>query len=88
MISVYDILGQRKNVNRNVTASYIEDAIYNSLGRYGMLTLTYRFTSFKKGEEPDTRREGFGPDGHGRPPMGGGRPPMGGGRPPMGGGRF
>lgn len=83
MLSVYDILGQRKNVNRNVTASYIEDAIYNSLGRYGMLTITYRFSSFKKGQEPDTDR-GFGPDGHGRrPPMGGGRPPMGGGRPPM-----
>ncbi len=83
-ISVYDILGQRKNVFRNVTANYIEDAMYNSLGRYGMLTFTYRFTTFKKGEQPKNRNDEFGgpgrfgPPGGGRP--GGGRP---GGRPPF-----
>ena len=83
-ISVFDILGQRKNIFRNVTAEYIEDAIYNSLGRYGMLTFTYRFNTFKKGEQPKDRNEDFrgpgrwGPPGGGRP---GGRPP--GGRPPF-----
>ena len=82
-LSVYDILGQRKNVYRNVTANYMEDVIYNSLGRYGMLTFTYRFNTFKKGEQPKDRNEDrwgpgrWGPPGGGRP--GGGRP--GGGRP-------
>ncbi|MDD7342769.1 MAG: outer membrane beta-barrel protein [Bacteroidales bacterium] len=74
-LSVYDILGQRKSVNRNTTASYIEDAAYNSLSRYGMLSFTYRFTTFKKGQQPKDRRD----DGdHPGPRRGfGGRPPMG-----------
>ncbi len=83
-VSVYDILGQRKNIFRNVTANYIEDAIYNSLGRYGMVTFTYRFTTFKKGEQPKDRNADrydgpgrFGPPGGGRPGgFGGGRPPF------------
>ena len=80
-LSVYDILGQRKNIYRNVTGDYIEDVFYNSLGRYGMLTFTYRFNTFKKGEQPKDRNADrwggpgrFGPGG----PPGGGRP---GGRP-------
>ena len=81
-ISVYDILGQRKNIYRNVTGDYIEDINYNSLGRYGMVTFTYRFNTFKKGEQPKDRnadRWGGGPGrwGGGGP---GGRP---GGRPPF-----
>ena len=72
-ISVYDILGQRKNIFRNVTGDYIEDVIYNSLGRYGMVTFTYRFNTFKKGEQPkDRNQDRFnGPGGFGGP---GGRP--------------
>ena len=83
-ISVYDILGQRKNIFRNVTAEYIEDAIYNSLGRYGMVTFTYRFNTFKKGEQPkDRNADRWGGPGRFGPPGGGpgGRPP--GGRPPF-----
>ena len=82
-ISVYDILGQRKNIFRNVTAEYIEDAIYNSLGRYGMVTFTYRFNTFKKGEQPkDRNADRWGGPGRFGPPGGGpgGRP---GGRPPF-----
>ena len=83
-ISVYDILGQQKNVMRTQTASYIQDAIYNSLGRYGMLTFTYRFTTFAKGQEPESRNDfRGGPGGPGGPPPGG-RPGGGGG---FGGGR-
>ena len=70
-ISVYDILGQRKNIFRNVTANYIEDAIYNSLGRYGMLTFTYRFNTFKKGEQPKDRNNEFRGPGRWGPPGGG-----------------
>lgn len=75
-ISVYDILGQQKNVSRTQTASYIQDAIYNSLGRYGMLTFTYRFTTFAKGQEPKSKNEMRGPGGPGGRPggFGGGRP--------------
>ena len=79
-LSVFDILNQRKNVSRSVTASYISDASYNSLGRYGMVTFTYRFSTFKKGQEPENK--GFGGDRRG--PGGPGGRPMG---PPPGGGR-
>ena len=82
-VSVYDILGQRKNIYRNVTGDYIEDVSYNSLGRYGMVTFTYRFNTFKKGEQPKDRNSDRwgGPGGFGRPGGGpGGRP---GGRPPF-----
>ena len=83
-LSVYDILGQQKNITRTQTASYIQDAIYNSLGRYGMLTFTYRFTTFAKGQEPKSKNEFRRPGGPGGPPPGGGRPGgFGGGRPPF-----
>ena len=86
-VSVYDILGQQKNIMRTQTASYIQDAIYNSLGRYGMLTFTYRFTTFAKGQEPKNRNDEFrGPGGPGGPPPGGrpgGGRGFGGGRPPF-----
>ncbi len=79
-ISVYDILGQRKNIFRNVTGDYIEDVFYNSLGRYGMVTFTYRFNTFKKGEQPKDRnadRWGGGPGRWGPPGGGpGGRRPF------------
>ena len=80
-ISVYDILGQRKNIYRNVTGDYIEDVNYNSLGRYGMVTFTYRFNTFKKGEQPkDRNADRWGPGGFGGP---GGRPGGPGGRRPF-----
>ncbi len=83
-LSVYDILVQQKNITRTQTASYIQDAIYNSLGRYGMLTFTYRFSTFAKGQEPKSKNEFRGPGGPGGPPPGGGRPGgFGGRRPPF-----
>lgn len=92
-ISVFDILGQSKSINRNVTANYIEDTYNNSLGRYGMATFTYKFTTFKKGEQPKDQNtyEGFGPDSQRRmgPPPGTGGSGRPAGPPPggMGGGR-
>ena len=80
-LSVYDILGQRKSIYRNVTGNYIEDVAYNSLTRYGMITFTYRFTTFKKGEQPKAKDNDWGP-GRGGPGGPGGRPGgWGGGRP-------
>ena len=68
----YDILGQRSNVQRNVTANYIDDSRFNTLTRYVMVTLAYTFNSFGKGNEPKTdnsfRHGPMGPPpGHGRP---------------------
>ena len=73
-IKVYDILNQRNNISRNVNANYIEDSEYNSLNRYFMVTLSYRFNSFGKGNEPQGggefmhRGPGHGPGGPGRGP--------------------
>lgn len=70
-LKVYDLLQQKSNVSRTVTANYIDDTRYNSLTRYFMVTFTYRFNSFGKGNEPQSRnnfRRGPG----GRPP---GMPP-------------
>lgn len=74
-VKVFDLLNQRSNIRRTVTANYIDDIEYNSLTRYFMVTLSYRFNSFGKGNRPDGfeergpgGRHGFGgpPPGHGR----------------------
>ena len=69
-LKAYDILGQRSNVRRNVTANYIEDSRYNTLTRYAMVTVSYRFSTLAKNSEPEMS-DGFGHR------FGGGRPPMG-----------
>ncbi len=74
MLKVYDLLQQKKDISRSVTASYIDDTQYNALTRYFMLSFTYKFNTFGKGNQPTDRNERrFGPMG---PPPGGGRRPM------------
>jgi len=68
MLKVYDLLQQKSNVQRSVTANYITDSEYNSLTRYFMLTFTYKFNTFGKGNEPSQGHGFFG--GHGGPPPG------------------
>ncbi len=72
MLKVYDLLQQKQNIQRSVTANYIDDSEYNSLTRYFMVTFTYRFNTFGKGKEPSSRsnEHRFGPPGGGpgRPP--------------------
>ncbi len=74
-VKVYDLLNQRNNIRRNITANYIDDIEYNSLSRYFMVTLSWRFNTFGKGNEPsgggDFMRRGPGGPGGGP----GGRPP-------------
>jgi len=72
-LKAYDLLNQSKNTYRTTTDNYVKDVQNNTLGRYLMLSLTYRFGTFK-----GNKRGGMmgGPMGGG--PMGGG--PMGGGR--------
>ncbi|MBQ7709527.1 MAG: outer membrane beta-barrel protein [Bacteroidales bacterium] len=75
-LRAYDILDQAKNLRVNITDNYYQETRNNTLGRYIMLSLTWRFGSFGGGN-----RMGGGPGGRGGfrggPPMGG----FGGGRP-------
>ena len=63
-LKAYDILGQSKNLSVSDSANYHMETRNNTLGRYIILSLTYRFGNFGGGHG--------GPGGHGRGPMGGG----------------
>lgn len=71
-LRAYDLLQQRSNIQRNVTANYIDDSRYNSLTRYFMLSFTYKFTTFAAGEQPRDRNADRWGGPMGPPP--GGRP--------------
>ena len=75
-VKAYDLLQQRSSITRSVTANYIDDTSYNNLTRYFMFTVSYRFNTFGKGNQPADRnawRGWGGPPPGGRP--GGGRRP-------------
>lgn len=63
-LKAYDILGQAKNLSVSDTSNYHIETRNNTLGRYIILSLTYRFGNFNKGGQRS------GPGG----PMGGPRP--------------
>lgn len=66
---IYDILQQRSNISRSITASYIQDSEYNTLGSYFMVHFIYRFSIFKGGASAsDVKTPGR--SGRGRGPMG------------------
>lgn len=76
-LRAYDLLHQKQNISRSVTANYIQDSEYNTVTRYFMLTFSYRFTAFGKGTtENDTNYDGFGPRRNRPPHRSGNRPPM------------
>ena len=82
----FDILGQNRSIQRNVTDAYYEDVQTTSLQRYLMLMFTYNIRNgnmVAPAAEEGGVRQGRG--GFGRPGGGGGRPDGGGG-PPSGGG--
>ena len=88
-VKAYDILHQKKNISRSVSASAIVDTEYNDLTRYVMFNLTWNFNTLKKKNKgPDGESQMFmqpppryqGPGREGGRPMG---PPPGGGRPPF-----
>lgn len=60
-----DLLNQSSNIQRTITGNYMEDVDYNTLGRYCMLSFSYRFNTFGK-DKPEMRNQ-FGP-GFGPPP--------------------
>ena len=76
-VKVFDILGQKQSISRNVTANYIRDMEYNTLTRYFMFSFTYKFTTFgSQKKNPTVDNYDMGPGRHGGP-WRGGRPPMG-----------
>lgn len=86
-VTAYDLLQQQRNTSYSVNPNYISDSRFNTLTRYFMATVTYKFNSFGKGKTPTAigdEDRGPGPrGGHGGPPPGG-RPGggFGGGRGP------
>ena len=69
-LKAYDILGQSKNLSVTDASNYHKETRNNTLGRYVILSLTYRFGNFNN-------KGGGGPRG----PMGGGPRGMGGPHP-------
>ena len=63
----YDLLQQRKSIMRQNGNNYIDDTMYNSLTRYFMFTVAWKFNTFGKGNEPESRNRGpwGGPGGYG-----------------------
>lgn len=75
-LKVYDLLQQKKNISRTVTANYIMDREFNDLTRYFMFTITWKFNSFGSNDKiPEMRDERGNRRGNRQgPPPGGGRP--------------
>jgi len=76
---IYDILHQRSNISRTVTANYTKDSEYNTLSSYFMFHFIYRFSIFKGGASFNDAFGGRrGPGGDGPHGGGPGGPPPGG----------
>ncbi|MDE6322181.1 MAG: outer membrane beta-barrel protein [Muribaculaceae bacterium] len=56
-LKVYDLLQQKRDISRTVTANFITDERFNTLTRYFMVTFTYRFNSFGQGNQPELRND-------------------------------
>lgn len=72
-VRAYDLLGQKKNINRTVSADMISDNEYNDLRRYVMFGVTWKFNTLKK--KVQTKGSGpfggpVGPEGRGGRPSG------------------
>ncbi|MDE6007171.1 MAG: outer membrane beta-barrel protein [Muribaculaceae bacterium] len=47
-VKAYDLLGEKKNISRTVSANRITDRQYNDLSRYVMFGITYKFNTLSK----------------------------------------
>ena len=72
-LNAYDMLGQRQNLSRNETGNYLSESRSLSIGRYIILSFTWRFGTF------GGRNGRMGGFGGGRGGFGGGRGGRGGG---------
>ena len=79
-LKAYDLLDQARNLRVATTDNYYQETRNNTLGRYVILSFTWRFGNFGKAGEQMRQRMGGGPGGPGGR---GGRGGFGGGRPPM-----
>lgn len=68
-VRAYDILTQKKNISRSVSANMIVDSRYNDLTRYVMFGVTWKFNTMKKKTVTDMHDfdmpPGPPPGGHG-----------------------
>lgn len=82
-LKAYDLLDQARNIGVRESNGVITESWSNTLGRYVIVSLTYRFGTF--GGRNNRMRMGGpgGPGGGPGMPPGGGRGGFGGGRPPM-----
>jgi len=68
----YDILGERSNISRAISATQRSDTWTNAIYSYGMLRVIYNLNLMGSKEARRERREGFdGPGGFPAPPGGG-----------------
>ena len=68
-VKMYDILGQSRNVSRTTADNYVLDTMNNTLGRYFVVSFTWRFGKF--GEKGNPIQQMMGPGrGPGRGPGG------------------
>ncbi len=71
-ISVYDLLKQNQSIQRNITATGIEDVQNVVLTQYFMLTFTYKLKNFGKAPAPNPNEESMRDEMRERMRMGGG----------------
>lgn len=61
-LRAYDLLQQKQNISRSVSANYIQDREFNTITRYFMLSFTYQFKLFGNGTtDKDVNYDGFAP---------------------------
>ena len=68
-LKAYDLLDQAKNLRVAITDNYYQETRNNTLGRYIMLSFTWRFGNFGKAGDQMRARGGFGGPGGGRRPF-------------------
>ncbi len=74
-LKAYDLLNQAKNLSVTDASNYHSEVRNNTLGRYIILSFTWRFGNFgKAGQQMRQRMGGMGGPGGGRGGFGGGRP--------------
>ena len=66
-LKAYDLLDQARNLRVSTSDNYYQETRNNTLGRYIMLSLTWRFGNFGKAGEQMRSRMGGGPGGRRRP---------------------
>ena len=73
-LKAYDLLNRAQNLRVTMTDNYYQETVNNTLGRYVMLSFTWRFGNFGKAGDQMRSRMGGGAGGFGGP--GGGRRPF------------